>query len=239
MAVSEDLSPDALAAVLGERPVRAYPAVMSTDADAVAWARAGGPAGAVVVADYQAAARGRGGVPWECRRGRDLCFSVLLRPPLAPDDEGWLFVAAALAVTEVLGGDATVDWPDRVERGGRHVADVAAHAGLGPIGVDWAIVSFRILDAPSPRAPLVAELAGALERLQEPRRDVLARYSERCTTLGRDVVAFLLPRWPDGVEIAGIARSFKRDGAVVLEQPDGRRMAVRPQHVAWLDPAGA
>lgn len=233
MALSDDLSAEALAAAMPGRPVRSYRALLSTDADAVAWGRAGGPAGAVVAADIQASARGRGGLPWSPRPGRDLCFSVLLRPDFTADEEGWLFVAAAVAVLDTLGADA-IQWPDRVERGGRPVADVAGHAGLGAGGVDWAIVNLLIHDTPPPRAPLVARLAEAVEAVQRPDAEVLARYREHCATLGRDVVAHVVPTWPDGVQIAGRATSVLEDGALVIARADGRRMAVRPQHLARL-----
>jgi BirA family biotin operon repressor/biotin-[acetyl-CoA-carboxylase] ligase len=234
MAVS-DLGPEAVADTLPGRPVRTYPAMMSTDADAVAWGRAGGPAGAVVVADYQAAARGRGGLPWTCRPGRDLGFSVLLRPQITPDDEGWLYIAAAVAVLDELGGDAAVDWPDRIERGGHHAADVAGHAGLGADGVDWAVVNVLVVDAPAPRAPLLARLVERVEALQEPDPATLARFLERCRTIGRSVCAHVIPTWPDGVQIRGTAATVLEDGALVIEEPGGRRMAVRPQHLARLE----
>ncbi|HYF28282.1 MAG TPA: hypothetical protein VD931_21245 [Baekduia sp.] len=237
--MSEDLTADALAQVLAGRPVRSYPALLSTDADAVAWARAGGPAGAVVAADYQAAARGRGGLPWTCRPGRDLGFSLLLRPPITPDDEGWLYVAAAVAVLDALGSDATVEWPDRIVAGGRHAADVAGHAGLGAGGVAWAVVDVLVRDAPAPRGPLLAQIADAVEAAQQPDADVLARLRERCTTLGRDVVAHLIPTWPDGVRISGTARTVLEDGALVVQEASGRRIAVRPQHLARLETAPA
>lgn len=233
MALSDDLSAEALAAAMPDRPVRSYRALLSTDADAIAWARAGGPAGAVVAADIQASARGRGGLPWSPRPGQDLCFSVLLRPDFTPDEEGWLFVAAALAVRDVLGADA-IEWPDRVERDGRHVADVTGHAGLGADGVEWAVVSVLIHDAPSPRGSVVSAVTDAIEAVQRPDAEVLARYRERCTTIGRDVVAHVIPTWPDGVQIAGTASTVLEDGALVIAQEDGRRIAVRPQHLARL-----
>ena len=61
MGLDDDLAADALAADLPGRPLRSYPALLSTEADALAWARAGGPGGAVVVAGYQASPRGRAG----------------------------------------------------------------------------------------------------------------------------------------------------------------------------------
>ena len=41
----DDLAAETLAAALPGRPLRSYPALLSTHADALAWARAGGPAG--------------------------------------------------------------------------------------------------------------------------------------------------------------------------------------------------
>lgn len=233
--MSDDLSAEALAAALPARPARAYPALLSTDADAVAWARSGAPAGAIVVADYQAAARGRGGLPWTCRPGRDLGFSLVLRPELSADDEGWLFVAAALAVLDVAGGDTTVEWPDRVVRHGQPIADVAGHAGLGAEGVAWVVVNVMMYDVEPPRAAALARVVAAVERLQHPEAEALARFRERCATIGQQVVAHLIPTWPDGVQIAGTAISVLEDGALVVEQPDGRRIAVRPQHLARLE----
>jgi BirA family biotin operon repressor/biotin-[acetyl-CoA-carboxylase] ligase len=233
--LSGDLTPEALAAALPGRPCRAYPALLSTDAVAVEWARGGAPAGAVVAADYQASARGRGGLPWTIRPGRDLCFSLVLRPAITADDEGWVFVAAALAVLEVLGGEVAVEWPDRIVRDGRPVADVAGHAGLGANGVAWVIVNLLLLDAAAPRAALLRQLAEAVERVQQPEAAALARFSERCTTLGREVVAHVIPVWPDGVQISGRAVSVLEDGALVIERSDGSRVAVRPQHLARLE----
>ena len=231
-----DLSAEALAAALPGRPVRGYPALLSTEADARAWARAGAPAGAVVVADYQAAARGRGGLPWTCRPGRDLGFTLILRPAITPDDEGWLYVAACVAVLDVAGGDAVIEWPDRVRRAGEDVAHVAAHAGLGAEGVAWAVVNVLVVDPGPPRGPLLARLVASLEAVQLPSAGVLARFGERCSTLGRDVVAHVIPTWPDGVRLTGTAVGVKEDGALVLEEPaGGRRIAVRPQHLARLE----
>lgn len=238
MEVGGDLDAAALAAAMPGRALRSYPAMLSSDADARAWAGEGAPAGAVVVADYQAAARGRGGLPWTVRPGRDLCFSLLLRPPLAPDEEGWLFLAASIAVLDVAEPDGHAEWPDRVVRGDRPIADVAGHAGLGPGGVDWAIVNVLMLDPAEPRAALLGRLAEAIEAVQAPEPAALARYRERCATLGRSVTAHVIPTWPDGVRISGTASTVNEDGALVIQHgPEGRRTAVRPQHLARIEAA--
>ncbi len=236
--MSDDLAVKDLAAAMPGRAVRSYPALLSTESDARAWARAGAPAGAVVVADYQASARGRGGLPWTCRPGRDLGFTLVLRPTLTPDQEGWLYIAAATAMLDWFGGGATVDWPDQIQCDGRHVADVAGHAGLGAQGVGWAVVNVLVRDPHSPRGALLGRLAESIERLQQPEANALARYNERCATVGRNVVAHLIPTWPDGVQIAGTALRVLEDGSLVIEEePAGRRIAVRPQHLARIDVA--
>jgi len=236
--MSDDLAVKDLAAAMPGRAVRSYPALLSTESDARAWARAGAPAGAVVVADYQASARGRGGLPWTCRPGRDLGFTLVLRPTLTPDQEGWLYIAAATAMLDWFGGGATVDWPDQIKCDGRHVADVAGHAGLGAQGVGWAVVNVLVRDPHSPRGALLGRLAERIERLQQPEANALALYNERCATVGRNVVAHLIPTWPDGVQIAGTALRVLEDGSLVIEEePAGRRIAVRPQHLARIDVA--
>src|SRR5207244_2568339 len=88
--LSGDLSPDALARIVPGRALRAYPAMLSTESEAAAWARAGAPEGAFVVAGYQASPRGRGGISWQVDHHHDLAFSLILRPQLpALREGGW------------------------------------------------------------------------------------------------------------------------------------------------------
>src|SRR5207253_2419030 len=85
-----DLSPEALAQVIPGRAFRAYPAMLSTESEAAAWARAGAPEGAFVVAGYQASPRGRAGISWQVDHHHDLAFSLILRPQLpALREGGW------------------------------------------------------------------------------------------------------------------------------------------------------
>src|SRR5919109_1184709 len=134
MDVAADLSADSLAAALPGRAVRTYPALLSTEADALAWARSGAPAGALVVADYQASPRGRAGLEWRVRPGGDLAFSLVLRPDLPAEREGWLYRVAASGLADVAGEEATIQWPDEVRRGETRGAGVGIHVELGPAG---------------------------------------------------------------------------------------------------------
>ncbi|HEU5448328.1 MAG TPA: biotin--[acetyl-CoA-carboxylase] ligase, partial [Acidimicrobiia bacterium] len=66
--------------------VRTYAQLDSTNSALVEEARSGAPEGLVLVADHQTGGRGRLGRTWSAAPGAALLVSVLLRPPLAPDD---------------------------------------------------------------------------------------------------------------------------------------------------------
>ena len=246
-----DLQPERLAAELGGRPVRSYPAVVSTEADALAWARAGAPDGAVVVADYQAAPRGRSGLEWRVEPGRDLAFSGVVRPRIAVEREGWLYTLGTVALAETHGNAATIDWPDGVHAAGDGRAEessaspqgsssVRAAIGIraepGANALAWAVINVLVPDCPRPRSALLARLLTALDQLaKRPADEVLAAHRDRCATIGRRVCATLLPLGPNAVRVTGTAATTLKDGALVIVSDDERRVAVRPQSVGTVD----
>jgi BirA family biotin operon repressor/biotin-[acetyl-CoA-carboxylase] ligase len=237
VALAADLSAAELARALPDRPVRTYPALLSTEADALAWARSGARSGAVVVADYQASPRGRAGWPWTVEPGRDLAFSLVLRPHLPPDREGWLYTVAASALADVVGGSAAIDWPDEVQADGRSAAAVGVVTEMAADGLAWAVVNVLVRDSRPPRAQALAATVSAIEeRARQAPDDVLADYLRRCATIGRSVRAKLVPMGPAGVVVAGRAADVVDDGALVVETGNGRRVAVRPQSLGVLEP---
>lgn len=247
MSAGGDLSREAVAGLMPERPLRAYPAMMSTEAEALAWSRRGAPGGALVVAAYQASPRGRSGLE---RTGlveadRGLGFSMVLRPDLHPERQGWSYIAASCALADVLDtGDAdgrlTLVWPDEVRVDGELVAAVGVQAEASPSAVRWTVVTVLVGGVTPPRAPLLARLVEALERRHdEPSEAVLAEYRERCATLGERVRARLLPLGPAGPEVIGHAVDVLADGALVVEPDDDRRVAVPPQDLGHLERPGS
>jgi BirA family biotin operon repressor/biotin-[acetyl-CoA-carboxylase] ligase len=238
-----DLSPREVAAALGERPVRAYPALLSTEPVAMAWARKGAPDGAVVVADYQASPRGRAGLPWSVRQGHGLGFTLLARPDLPPEREGWPYVPALLALHDVVGTDdgGGLAWPDTVHAAGEAaLARLGVYVELGPSRTEWVSMTVLVEDALPPRAPLLARLVETMEhRLAQPAQTVLADYLPRCATLGRTVRARMMPMGPTGPQVTGEAVDVLADGALVLRTARGNRVAVPPQNLGLLqDPEG-
>lgn len=90
----------------------------STNDDLIAAALDGAAEGAVLVADHQTHGRGRADRRWVNRRGRDLVFSLLLRPRIAPAHYGLLSPAAGVAVVraliELTGTRFGLKWPNDV-----------------------------------------------------------------------------------------------------------------------------
>jgi BirA family biotin operon repressor/biotin-[acetyl-CoA-carboxylase] ligase len=238
MAMTGDLDAQALTPSLGGRQVRSYPALLSTESVAMAWAREGAPSGAVVVADYQASPRGRGGLPWTVQPGVGLGFTLLLRPPLKPEREGWPYVAALLALDDVLGRpDARLVWPDEVhDADGAPLARLGAYVELGPMRTEWVSLTVLVEAATPPRALLLGRLVTALEqRMAAAPEQVLADYLPRCVTLGQQRRARLIPMGPGGPEVTGEAVDVLADGALVLLTARGNRVAIPPQNLGLLE----
>lgn len=105
------------------RSMRGYESVDSTNARAAAWAENGAPEGSVVVTEYQTAGRGRHGRNWTADAGKNLLFSVALRPALPADRLGLITLCGGVAVAETIEGvaplRATIKWPNDVLLRGR------------------------------------------------------------------------------------------------------------------------
>ena len=159
------------------REIEVVPSTGSTNADLLARARRGEPAGVVLAAEEQTAGRGRMGRGWVSPPRAALTFSVLLSPGVPPARRGWLpllaGVAAAAAVTEVTGVQARLKWPNdllagTVLAGEGKLAGILAEAagdavvvGIG-LNVSTEPAEFpRLLAAPGPGALPATSLRAA------------------------------------------------------------------------------
>lgn len=234
MHVGSDLTAQALSELMPGRPLRSYPALVSTASAAFDWAVAGAPDGAVLVAESQLSPRGHGGRPWTVTAGRGLGFALVMHPRLPEEREGWLYTVVTAALAEVSGPDATIEWPDEVRLGGEPAAAVAIRTRLGATGVEWAVVDVLLSNAEPPRGEV---LGAVLEAIEERRAaavgTVIEDYERRCATIGREVrIRFIAGTGPK-VEGRGVAALD--DGALMLELPSGSRGPVRPQDVRAVE----
>lgn len=207
--------------------------LLSTAVTAGQWAGEGAPHGALVVADYQIAPRGRAGRPWKVTPGQGLTFALVLRPQLPAEREGWLYTIALAALADACGEGLTIEWPDEIHRQDAMVAAVGMDVRLGSQGVKWAIGNFLIRDARPPRGELLGAVLEAIDdRLAASTSEVLGDYAALCPTVGRSVRVRLLGGTG---RLQGKAVELADDGSLVVDTDDGRRIAVRPQDISSIE----
>jgi BirA family biotin operon repressor/biotin-[acetyl-CoA-carboxylase] ligase len=239
------------------RPYRLLEVTGSTNSDALSWAAAGAPEGAVVAADHQTAGRGRGGRAWASRPGAALLFSVLLRPRRPVGELGLLTtavgVATAEAVEEVAAIRCGLKWPNDVTVGGRKLAGIltethlegsvaaVAVAGVG-INVAWrredmpAEVAGRATStaaegATVDRSELLAALLVRLEKLYPYacNPETRPRVVERAAARSDVVGRRVRLRRLDGEVLEGEATALLPSGALAV---DGR--PVTAGEIEWV-----
>lgn len=89
-------------AIKFEFKIHKYDELPSTNSYARGEADAGAPEGDVYVADYQTGGRGQFDRKWVSPRGKNLLFSVLLRPPIKPNQAPMITQIACRSVAQVL-----------------------------------------------------------------------------------------------------------------------------------------
>ncbi len=122
--MSSDLKEEAVAAFLRTqtfgRAYRFFPECHSTSDLVSEAATQDAPEGTLIAADAQTAGRGRMGRVWHSPPGRNLYFSMLLRPTIAPSEMPPLTLLVGAALAKVLnealpdGPRARLKWPNDV-----------------------------------------------------------------------------------------------------------------------------
>ena len=209
--------------------VEVLPETPSTNLVVADRARAGEPAGLVVVAESQTAGRGRMDRTWVSPPRSGLTFSVLLRPP---DVTGWVPLLTGLAVLRALRTRAQVEaelkWPNDVLVDGRKVCGV-----LAEVPAPGAVVVGIGLNVTTRRDELPVDTASSLrlEGSATTDRDTLLRailrelkavmadpaqandaYRSACSTLGRQVRV-----QTQSGDVTGTAEAVDDDGRLVVD----------------------
>jgi BirA family transcriptional regulator, biotin operon repressor / biotin---[acetyl-CoA-carboxylase] ligase len=146
------------------------------------------PEGAVAVADFQTAGRGRLGRAWTAPPGTALLCSVLLRPPAGSRIAQLSLVgglAAAQTVEAALQRPAQLKWPNDVLVDGRKVAGVLAEARDGVVVVGVGLnVNQTAAELPA-EARIQAASLRSLDGAERDRDTLLAALLERLETAYR------------------------------------------------------
>lgn len=234
------LDPDVLAApgwrveVLEQSP--------STNADVAQRARAGEPAGLVLVTEHQTAGRGRMDRVWVTPPRAALTFSLLVRPDAVPMPRWpWLPLLTGLAVVEgvrrATAVEAVLKWPNDVLVAEQKVAGIlverveGAAGAAAVVGVGLNVSSTRdelpVETATSlelagatavDRSALLVEVLSSFSTLYDgwvgaAGRGLRPSYTRVCSTIGRDVRVDL----PTGEPLRGRAVDVDDDGRLLVD----------------------
>lgn len=219
----------------------------STNAAVAERARAGEPAGLVVVAEHQSAGRGRLGRSWVTPPRTALTFSLLVAPDAVPVERWpWLPLLTGLAAVDAVRGTTglavTLKWPNDVLVGDRKVAGILTQrierrdGAVAVVGVGLNVSSTRE-DLPVPtatslaleglpdvdRGDLLVSLLESFTRwydgwIAAQGRGLGESYVAVCSTIGRDVRVDL----PDATSLSGVAHGVDEAGRLLVD--DGRRV---------------
>ncbi|MGY1708180.1 biotin--[acetyl-CoA-carboxylase] ligase [Geodermatophilus sp. SYSU D00758] len=201
--------------------------------------------GAVLVAEHQAAGRGRLDRVWTSPPRAGLTVSLLLRPDVPAARRGWLPLLTGVALAEAVAGTTPVrvslKWPnDLLAADGAKLAGILAEVASGAVVVGVGLnVSTHAGELPEGGTSLALAGAGPVDRgalllaflrglerryldwvaaLGDPVGTGLGRdYLAWCSTVGSEVEVTL----PDGSALAGTAESVDWDGRLVVRGPEG------------------
>jgi BirA family biotin operon repressor/biotin-[acetyl-CoA-carboxylase] ligase len=211
----------------------------STNAELLARAERGAPAGSVIVAERQTAGRGRLGREWIAAPGDSLTFSLLWRFASGTPLSGLSLavgVGVARALEKVGVGDTALKWPNDILKGGRKLGGILIELQPNMATVIGIGINLRLpesmpaelrataaaletdIDRGSLLAALLAELLTALDAFAGQgfaalRGEWLARHA----WAGRPVRVLS----PHAAPLDGICAGIDTDGALLLETAAG------------------
>ncbi len=187
--------------------IEQYDTVTSTNDLLKEKARAGAPAGTVIVAARQTAGRGRMGRSFLSEDG-GLYMSVLLRPEGAAVDAlqitAHAAVAVALAVEKHTGKPAAIKWVNDIYQGGKKVCGILAEGQASAGGMDFVVLGIGVnLKEPDGGFPKeLRDIAGALATEVDKeaflcdilanlaKEPVYAEYAKRDMLFGKTVTVY-------------------------------------------------
>ncbi len=169
-----DLSAESITSALTTRrlgrPTLYFPRIGSTNDIAQQAAAQGAPEGLLVVADEQAAGRGRLDRTWWAPPGASVLMSLLLRPPLLAHQAGQLAMCLGLAAVEgietVAGIRPALKWPNDVVWRGRKLGGMLSELHATGERLDYAVLGLGLNVNTVFGAPDCAEAATALPAAQ-------------------------------------------------------------------------
>lgn len=234
------------------RNIYYYEETGSTNIDAKRLGEEGAVHGTVVAADKQNAGRGRRGRTWESPAGKDIYFTILLRPEFAPDQAVGLTLVMALSVAEAVtrrcGLEAGIKWPNDVVLNGKKICGILTEMTMETDYIQYVVIGVGInvnLDVMpeeiGQKATSILLESGRETARAELLQEVLEGFEENYEIYEKDLnLSHMLEEYngylvnrdrqvrvldPKG-EFEGIARGINASGELLVETKDGKTVEV-------------
>jgi BirA family biotin operon repressor/biotin-[acetyl-CoA-carboxylase] ligase len=213
-----------------------YPETDSTNDVAAGLARGGEPEGTVVYADFQRCGRGRQGHGWTSPSGKDLLFSVLLRPQGEPREVVPVTLAVSLALSVALekrvGATVGVKWPNDLVTSKGKLGGILAESGSDEDDAAYSVVGVGV-NVNTSRADFPPELrdrAVSCRTLTGSEVDRAALFGALLTSLETYYLRFrvdgfapLVSAYEERMLLMGRRVRFEREGSEVIASVAGVR----------------
>lgn len=225
-----------------------YEETGSTNIDAKRLGEEGAAHGTIVVADKQNAGRGRRGRVWQSPAGKDIYFTILLRPSFEPDKASGLTLVMALSVAQAVERKcslkAGIKWPNDVVLNGKKICGILTEMNMETdyiqhvvIGVGINVNLDEMPEEISQTATSILWESGEKTARAELLQEVLARFEENYGMYEKELdLSYMREEYnshlvnvgkqvkvldPKG-EFEGIARGINASGELLIETPDGK-----------------
>ena len=224
-----------------------YESTDSTNIRAKEAAQNGAPDGTLIVADRQTAGKGRRGRVWESPQGKNIYFTLILKPGFAPDKASMITLVMALAVAKGIEAIAKatdktatneegtvgvqckedfmscpcIKWPNDIVIDGKKVCGILTEMGLAGSTIDHVLVGVGINVHEQEFAPELASTATGLE-------------TELGMKISRpDLLRVILDEFWKAYELF-----YEREDLSLLAEEYNLRLINRDREVCVLDPKG-
>jgi BirA family transcriptional regulator, biotin operon repressor / biotin---[acetyl-CoA-carboxylase] ligase len=252
-AVPDILYPDLIRQKVGTRyfgkHIFHFLSIDSTNIQARAMAADGAREGTLLVAEYQEKGKGRLNRQWQSPSGKNLLFSLILRPEWPPQQAFFGTVLASVslcrAIEDTAGIKAGIKWPNDIYTNQKKLAGILTEVSADPDRIEYMVVGIGINCNWSPPKPppdgqpatsLLKETGQKVSRLA-----LLTRFLGQAEKLydraKREGVSWLREEWnhyslvnnhrltisSNQKKWNGVGKGIDDQGALILELDDGRQ----------------